>query len=184
MLWILELVCSHILKFIYKLGIESGGHGQSKAPSLITLVSDILHEFPNGLPPLLGAGGLVSGTCVAALLALGASGAVFGTRFVVTPESLYVPEQKTALCAAKSSDTIRTTVFDILRGTSGWPLGIDGRALKNETVERIEKGEDLEEIKCAFEKATKNRDPSGMLIWSGASIGRINDIKPAAVRYF
>ena len=69
MLWILKLVCSHILKFIYKLGIESGGHGQSKAPSLITLVSDILHEFPNGLPPLLGAGGLVSGTCVAALLA-------------------------------------------------------------------------------------------------------------------
>ena len=75
-------------------------------------------------------------------------------------------------------------MFDILRGTSGWPLGIDGRALRNETVERIERGEDLEEIKCAFEKATKNRDPSGMLIWSGASIGRINDIKPAAVRYF
>jgi nitronate monooxygenase len=47
------------------------------------------------------------------MLALGAVGAVYGTRFLVSDESLYSTEQKKALVDAKGScTTIRSTAFD------------------------------------------------------------------------
>jgi nitronate monooxygenase len=82
-------------------------------------------------PPLLAAGGLADGNHTASVLALGAAGAVFGTRFLLSDESLYTTVQKTTLLNAIGDSTIRTVAFDQARGTLGWPEGIDGRALRN-----------------------------------------------------
>jgi len=84
---------------------------------------------------VLAAGGLATGTQVAAALALGASGAVLGTRFLLTPESFYTDAQKKALAGANSSSTIRTMAFDYARNTLGWPDGVDGRGLRNRLSE-------------------------------------------------
>ena len=133
-------------------------------------------------PPVLAAGGLVTGSHVAAMLTLGAAGVALGTRFLLTPEALYSDSQKAALLKATAASTIRTTAFDALRGTIGWPEGIDGRALRNETIKRLEEGSTIEEVRPEFEKATREGDASGMLVWSGTGVGLMHQIKPAAVR--
>ncbi|KAI5121511.1 hypothetical protein M0805_006548 [Coniferiporia weirii] len=173
-------------------GIESGGHGHGAAPPLLALVPEILKSFENGrqadtltpqsarrTTPVLAAGGLATGAHAAALLTLGASGVVLGTRFLLTPEARYTSAQKAALLAAHATSTVRTTAFDAVRGTEGWPAGIDGRALRNTTVERVERGGDLEEARRYFQDAAREGDPAGMLVWSGTGIGLVNEIKPA-----
>ena len=94
-------------------------------------MSEILSTLPKDGPPILGAGGIVNGAQVASILALGASGAVLGTRFLLSPESLYSNVQRQALIAAPTGSSVRTMAFDQARNTLGWPKGIDGRGLRN-----------------------------------------------------
>ena len=98
---------------------------------MMTLVSEILSVFPKPAPPVLAAGGMAHGGHLASILALGASGAVFGTRFVLSPESLYSDVERKALIEAKTSASVRSVAFDEARNTLGWPSGIDGRGLRN-----------------------------------------------------
>ena len=97
----------------------------------MTLVSEILSVFPKAGPPVLAAGGMAHGGHLASLLALGASGAVFGTRFLLSPESLYSDVERKALIEAKTSSSVRSMAFDEARSTLGWPRGVDGRGLRN-----------------------------------------------------
>ena len=121
-----------IFLFIYIAGNEAGGHGLNASPPLLTLfplLANVASQL-NG-PPLLAAGGLATGSQVASLLTLGASGVVLGTRFLLSPESLYTDLQREALLAADSSLSVRTMAFDHARNTLGWPKGVDGRGLRN-----------------------------------------------------
>ena len=116
-------------------GNEAGGHGVAKSLPLLILfplISEVLIAATDGHPPpLVGAGGLAIGTQIASLLTLGVSGVVLGTRFLLSPESLYSDSQRQALIAADSSNSVRTMAFDHARNTLGWPEGVDGRALRN-----------------------------------------------------
>jgi hypothetical protein len=112
-------------------GIEAGGHGFSSAPPMKTLIASILLIAPEDGPVIIGAGGLATGGHVAELLARGAAGAVLGTRFLLTPESLYSDAHKQALISAQSTTSVRSMAFDQARGTLGWPSGVDGRGLRN-----------------------------------------------------
>ena len=128
---ILYFMCG-LSHFNFILGIEGGGHGAASGLPLLTLVSSILSAVPLEIsPPILAAGGMVNGGHLAALLTMGASGAAFGTRFLLSPESLYTDVQRQALLAASSYSSVRTMAFDHARGTLGWPQGIDGRGLHN-----------------------------------------------------
>lgn len=168
---------------IYNLGNESGGHGFASAAPTASLVLKALPFSRAAGIPLLAAGGLATGAHVASILALGASGAVLGTRFLLTPESLYTDRQRQALLDATDSSTVRTMAFDIARGTLGWPEGVDGRALRNSTVVDHENGRDERELKELFAKAQKEGDRERMLVWAGTGVGAMNSIKPAKVRY-
>ncbi|KAG8220867.1 2-nitropropane dioxygenase [Butyriboletus roseoflavus] len=160
-------------------GNESGGHGCGSAPPLFTLVSSIIAALPKDGPPLLAAGGLVNGSQVASLLVLGAAGAVLGTRFLMTPESLYSDAQKEALVAAKSDMTVRTMAFDRARGTLDWPAGVDGRGLYNNTVKDMDGGIDINTVKEKFEQGVRDGDPDRMLVWSGMGVGLVSEVKSA-----
>ncbi len=67
---------------------------------------------------------------MAAALALGATGAVVGTRFAVSRESMLSDAKKQRYLAAKGGDTIRNRLYDDL-GAVEWPRGIDGRLIGN-----------------------------------------------------
>ncbi|KAF8518027.1 2-nitropropane dioxygenase [Hysterangium stoloniferum] len=153
-------------------GIEAGGHGHSQALPLITLLPLIKQSLPNP-PPLVAAGGLVNGAQVAAVLILGASGAVLGTRFLATPESKYAAEFKSALLSATS--TVRTFVFDEVASVT-WPVGIDGRVLPNQTLIDDAMGLPLEERKKTYAEAAKTHDVAYAAVWAGSSVALVNEL--------
>lgn len=113
-------------------GIEAGGHGSSQSPTTSLLVTSILTAIPNA-PPILAAGGIHTGAQVASVLALGASGAVLGTRLLYTPECGYTPLQKSILLSTTldTRTTKRGICYDEVNRIPGWPEGIDGRAIAN-----------------------------------------------------
>ncbi|MDR2188109.1 MAG: nitronate monooxygenase [Azonexus sp.] len=83
-------------------GFECGGHpGEDDLPGLVLLpaAADKLKL------PILSSGGVADGRGLAAILALGASGAVMGTRFLLTQESPLHPAVKARMVAATERDT-------------------------------------------------------------------------------
>ena len=94
-------------------------------PQIISAISS------ENAPPIVAAGGVATGAQIASLLTLGASGVALGTRFLLSPESLYSDIQRHALISADSSLSVRTLAFDHVRDTLGWPNNVDGRALRN-----------------------------------------------------
>ncbi|RXW23962.1 hypothetical protein EST38_g1884 [Candolleomyces aberdarensis] len=160
-------------------GIEAGGHGASYGLPLLTLLPLILANTPPNGPPIIGAGGLADGSQVAALLTLGASGAVLGTRFLLSPESLYSEAQRKVLVGADSSQSVRTMAFDNARGTVGWPKGIDGRGIRNATVDDYDKGVDTSVIRKKYEEASAKGDTDRIVVWAGTGVGSMKQILPA-----
>ena len=94
-------------------GFEAGGHvrGIVTTFALVPEVRDAIGDLP-----MLAAGGISDGRGLAAALALGADGAMFGTRFLASRESSAHREYKQAVLDAHASDTVHTKLFDI-----GWP---------------------------------------------------------------
>ena len=127
---------------------------------------------------------MANGTQVAAYLALGAAGAVLGTRFLLTPESPYTDAQKAALLAARSAGpgaTVRTLALDYAGDTAYWPALIDGRGLRNGIVDDIEAGVDHATVQARCREATKAGDQSYMVVWAGQGVALMNEIKPIKV---
>ncbi|KDR67931.1 hypothetical protein GALMADRAFT_257419 [Galerina marginata CBS 339.88] len=161
-------------------GNEAGGHGLGSSPPLLTLLPLLLNVISeHGGPPLLAAGGLATGAQIASLLTLGASGVVLGTRFLLSPESLYSDAQRHALIQADSSKSVRTMAFDYARNTLGWPQGVDGRGLRNATVDEYERGEDLSTIREKFANGVQADDSNRIVIWAGSAVGLMNKVMPA-----
>lgn len=162
-------------------GVEAGGHGMNQALPLMNLLPAILNTLAHG-PPVLAAGGLATGSHIAAMLALGAAGCVFGTRFLLTPEVCYTPAQKAALVAATGSATVRSVAFDDVRGTAGWSAGVDGRGLRNKMLSDADNGMALSEMKLKMQEAVAKDDAEYLVTWAGTGVTLMNEVKPVAVK--
>ncbi|HLK60684.1 MAG TPA: nitronate monooxygenase [Chthonomonadaceae bacterium] len=114
--------------FLICQGVEAGGHVQSNT-SLWELLPRIV-EAASGVP-VIAAGGIARGKEIAKVLALGATGALLGTRFVATQESRAHRDYKRQLVAA-TGETALTVCFD-----GGWPYSAH-RVLRNSTLEAWE----------------------------------------------
>ena len=130
---------------------------------------------------MLAAGGLSSGAHLAAFLTLGAAGAVVGTRFLLAQESLYSDVQKRAIIAAKSGSAVRSYIFDQLRDTTGWPAGVDGRALAMPAVAAVETGADIARMKEEVAEGAKRGDIHSVIAWAGTGVGQVDRPQPAKV---
>jgi len=128
---------------------------------------------------VLAAGGLSSGAHLAAFLTLGAGGAVVGTRFLLAEESLYSDVQKRAVIAAKSGSAVRSYIFDQLRDTTGWPAGVDGRALAMPAVAAVETGADITRTKEEVAEGAKRGDVHSVIAWAGTGVGQVDRPQPA-----
>jgi NAD(P)H-dependent flavin oxidoreductase YrpB (nitropropane dioxygenase family) len=106
-------------------GWEAGGHvaGQVATTALVPAVVDAVAPVP-----VVAAGGLGDGRGLAAVLALGAQGGWFGTRFVVAHESAADETYRRWVLAASEVDTVYTGCFD-----GGWP-DAPHRVLRNTTL--------------------------------------------------
>lgn len=160
-------------------GTEAGGHGASRGTlALVPAVVDAVSPIP-----VLAAGGISDGRGIAAALALGAQGAVIGTRFLATPECLMHDNGKARVVEGRGDDTVRTRVFDIVR-EKDWPHAFTGRALRNAFTERWHGNEDglarrLDTERPRYAAAAAAGDVSTAVVFAGEGVDLIHGIAPA-----
>ncbi len=108
-------------------GVEAGGHVWSKVGTMVLVPAVV--DAADGIP-VIAAGGIADGRGIAAALALGASGAWIGTRFLATVESDASDDYKERLIKARETDTVYTELFDL-----DWPRA-PHRVIRNSTYDR------------------------------------------------
>jgi nitronate monooxygenase len=161
-------------------GTEAGGHGGGRATlPLVPAVVDAVAPTP-----VLAAGGIADGRGLAAALMLGAHGALIGTRFWASTEALGRDQAKQRIVAARGHETVRTRVFDIVRGYA-WPPSYTGRALRNRFTERWDGHESeltivLEAERVAYQAAAREGDFDTALVWAGEVVDLIKSVAGAA----
>lgn len=160
-------------------GTEGGGHvgvmaTMALVPQVVRAVSPV---------PVLAAGGIATGQGLAAALALGAEGALLGTRFLATPEAPVAAGFKQAVLASDGHDTLLTEIPDIARGRV-WP-GAWSRVVRNRFIETWS-GREAElrarrsEAGAAMVRAFQEGDASGAALFIGQEAGLIDALEPAA----
>jgi nitronate monooxygenase len=162
-------------------GTEAGGHGASR--TTIDIVPAIV-DLAAGRVPVVAAGGLADGRGLAAMLMLGASGVLMGTRFYASIEADGAEQAKRLICAANSGETVRGVVFDWSRKLL-WPAPFTARTLINEhartwtgrEIELMQRADQIA-VDYAAAKAAGNFDVAA--VFAGESAGLIHDIPPAA----
>jgi nitronate monooxygenase len=160
-------------------GNEAGGHsGKRSTLSFVPTVVDLAAPTP-----VLAAGGIADGRGVAAALALGAAGALLGTRFLVTLEALVAPSVSKAIIDGSGEDTERSRVSDIARGAP-WPSKYQPRTLRNPFFDQW-RGREAElaadsAAQQAYQEAAHSGDRSLEPVWASEAIDLITELAPAA----
>ncbi len=160
-------------------GTEAGGHGASRTIfSLLPAAVDALKDTP-----VIAAGGVADGRGLAAALTLGAAGALIGSRFYASEESLAPTQAKQEAVRASGDHTIRSSVFDTLRGLQ-WPAGYNLRSLKNDSTDRWHDNPEalersLESAQRSFSRAVQDRDYRLAPVIVGEAVDLIRDVQSA-----
>lgn len=164
-------------------GAEAGGHGASRStfPFVPEAADYLAHYSPGTL--LLAAGGVADGRGLAAALMLGADGVVVGSRLWASVEALTPQSHTDKAFAATGDSTIRTKVFDALRGVP-WPKEYSFRFLKNELTGDWAHREDeafrsYGAMSAAYVEARAQNDLNVVPVVCGEAVGLLKD-RPAA----
>ena len=177
--------------FLVCQGNEAGGHVQSNTP-LWELLPRIVEAA--GEVPVIAAGGIARGEQIAKVLALGAKGAILGTRFVATRESRAHEDYKRQLVET-SGETALTVCFDggwaysahrVLRNSTletweaaGSPA-VGARPGEGETIAETAGGEAIFRYEDTAPKAGYTGNIEAMCLYSGTGASAIRDIPSAA----
>lgn len=174
-------------------GWEAGGHvwGSVATMALVPAVVDAV-----GPVPVVAAGGIGDGRGLAAVLALGASGAWMGTRFLASAEADVHPEYLQRLLAASEDEAVHLErLFDI-----GWP-DAPHRVLRNSTVKaweaagkpangsrpgegdilaRSSSDQAIFRYECRAPLRSTQGELEALPHWAGQSVGLVKRVQPAA----
>ena len=162
-------------------GTEGGGHGAQRGRSTFSFVPIVVDLVSP--TPVLAAGGIADGRGVAAALALGAAGALIGTRFQASVEALVHPSITNAIIEGRGEDTERSTVLDIARG-SRWPSKYPARTLGHPFLDMWRgREEDLAvdaDAKVAYQDGVARGELLPLPAWASESTDLINELSTAA----
>lgn len=162
-------------------GAEAGGHrshfakpadGSEGRIGTLTLVPQVVDAV--GIP-VLAAGGIADGRGLAAVLTLGAQGALIGTRFAATREAVAPEAYQLALVGARAEDTVLTD-----RWTGRW-----ARVITNPMVATLSRTEPLPPylqqaaLMDVMEAAAAQNRRDLMPLYAGQSVGLIHDLPTA-----
>jgi enoyl-[acyl-carrier protein] reductase II len=156
-------------------GFEAGGHNGREETTTLVLIPNIRKHISI---PLIAAGGIGSGSAMAACFALGAEAVQIGSRFVATPESSAHINFKNKVVSCSEGETILT-----LKQLT--PV----RLIKNEFCNRVldaeKKGATADELteilgRARAKKGMFEGDLTEGELEIGQVAGNIKEIKPAA----
>ena len=107
-------------------------------PDVVSHIKPYEEQF-NVKIPVIAAGGIYTGSDIKKIMDLGASGVQMGTRFVTTNECDASENFKQTYINSVESD------MEIIQS----PVGMPGRAIRNEFIEKINRGE-KKPVKCPY----------------------------------
>jgi nitronate monooxygenase len=162
-------------------GTEAGGHGASR--TTLDIVPAIV-DLAAGSVPVVAAGGIADGRGLAAMMMLGASGVLIGTRFYASVEANGPDEAKQRIRAADGNDTVRGVVADWSRKLF-WPAPFTARTLMNDHIKswtgrEVELMQRAGEIAADYAAAKAAGNFEIAAVFAGEAVGLIHDIPPAA----
>lgn len=159
---------------VIAVGGEAGGHPGPEEVGTIVLVRATVKAVSI---PVVGAGGIADGAGIAAMLALGASGAQLGTRFMLTPEANLHAAYKEMVLNAGIGDTAI-----VGRGRS--PIRMVKNEFSAEYEAAVSSGASDEELNALFARsslrqAAKDGDIAQGKVEAGQCAGLIDRLEPA-----
>ncbi|XXM73139.1 nitronate monooxygenase [Lysinibacillus sphaericus] len=155
-------------------GTEAGGHQGAFLPAsnpvgLHALIKETVDRISI---PVIAAGGIIDESGVKKAMHIGAQCVQIGTAFLVCKESAAHPVHKQQIFNASASDTRLTKVFS----------GKEARGIVNAWIKENEHREQdtlpypyhNTLTKPMRQEAAKKNDPSGMSLWAGQGVDRLN----------
>lgn len=175
-------------------GTDAGGHGGMQGAGLTALVPEVVDAVAAlcsrnriAKPVFVAAGGIIEGRGVASALALGCSGVVLGTRYLASTEATIAKGYQDAVLRAADGglSTVRSGVYDSLRGTTDWPAGYGGRAVVNASYKDHLNGVSWGENKRLYDEALKSGDrgwhgeEARLTTYAGTGVGLVKEVQDA-----
>jgi len=171
-------------------GADAGGHSLTQGAGIITLlpeVIDALSSIPSAESiPVIAAGGIIDSRGAAATFVLGAAGVNLGTRFLASREARINPGYQRHILSASDGGqtTIRTQLYNLLRGTTNWPAPFDARGIANQSWRDHQAGMSFEQNKALHDEAIKRGEEAWgengrTATYAGTGIGLVREVKPA-----
>ena len=164
-------------------GWEAGGN--SGWVATMVLVPQVVDAA--GDVPVLAAGGIADGRGLAAALALGAQGAVLGTRFLASAEMTVDPAWKERIVAADATDSVKVAATARIMPpvTLELPPGAPPvpRALRTPLIDQLERDpESVDPAELGPKLVAEIRANRGhdLLPFTGQSAALVHDVAPAA----
>jgi enoyl-[acyl-carrier protein] reductase II len=156
-------------------GFEAGGHNGREETTTLVLIPQVRKAISL---PLIAAGGIGSGSQMAAAFALGADAVQIGSRFVATPESSAHANFKNAVIHTNEGDT-QLTLKQLT------PVRLIKNKFFKEVEEAEKRGASVEEMSKLLGRARAKKGMfEGDLDEGELEIGQVSasikDIKPAA----
>ncbi len=162
-------------------GTESGGHGrpQLSIHESLAAISDAIPDTP-----LVAAGGMNTQVDLDAAHEFGAAGVAMGTAFYATHEAVDSHQAKDRLVEVDGADTVRSRVYDHIRGPL-WPEGYTGRTARTTLTDEwagreAELAANVEPYQAAHADAAAASDMTVRVLWAGSGVGEIDQIVSAA----
>ncbi|RDW77819.1 hypothetical protein BP6252_05872 [Coleophoma cylindrospora] len=170
-------------------GADAGGHSRTRGAGIVTLLPEVVDALEPSTDieiPLIAAGGIADARGFAAALVLGASGVAMGTRFLASREAIINPGYQRHVLAGSDGGqtTVKTQLYNHLRGTMGWPEEFNARGIVNQTWRDHEQGMAFEVNKEMYEADMKKGEAGWgengrMATYAGTGIGLVKELKSA-----
>ncbi|KAK0719145.1 hypothetical protein B0H67DRAFT_486666 [Lasiosphaeris hirsuta] len=168
-------------------GAEAGGHGRAAdGAGFVTLLPEIADAVRGSGIPLFAAGGVVDGRGVVAALGVGAAGVAMGTRFLAAREARIARGYQDEVVRARDGgrNTVRTHLWNHLRGTFGWPAEWSPRGVVNRSWVEEREGVGFDALKERHDEVVREGDkawgPEGRTAtYAGAGVGLVKEVKGA-----
>lgn len=152
-------------------GMESGGHIGDE--TTMALIPQMVKELDI---PVIAAGGIASGSQLAACLAMGACGIQIGTRLLASSECMIHKNYKDAIVNARDNSTL------VILKSRGTPIRVYKNRLSKKYVTLEKNNELLDDVIKEGEESLEKGLFSGDVDWAALPMGQIagfiSDIKP------
>lgn len=175
-------------------GTDAGGHGLNRGAGIISLVPETIDALQDlfeskqikTMPSIVATGGIAEARGAAAAIVLGADGICMGTRYLASHEAEIAKgyQQEVVRASDGGQTTIRSSVYDELRGTTDWDSRYGGRGVTNKSYDDAISGMNVEENKKMYAKAVEQGDlgwgPNArMTTYAGAGVGLVKSVDSA-----